>query len=117
MTDDHDALAREQEREVDDLQRASDQLGEHLDAVQKEQESVESEVGTPTPDPAIEDVEQRPGPGREGPTKPADAGCIQALQSLFCGLEIRISSNQEWDEGDPGHVKMSLSTLKASELP
>ena len=73
MSDDHDALAREQEREADALAKQSDALGERVDGVKDDLKQMESSESIATPDASIEDVERRPGAGAEGPTQPPAA--------------------------------------------
>ncbi len=73
MSDDHDALAREQEREAADMQHQADSLGERIDAAKDELRGLESTETIATPDPSIEDVERRPGAGSEGPTLPSES--------------------------------------------
>jgi hypothetical protein len=54
MSDEHERLADEQEREAADLEHQSDALGEHIEDVKDEAAKLQQSETIATPDPAIE---------------------------------------------------------------
>jgi hypothetical protein len=67
MSDDHERLAEEQEREAADLEQQSDALAEHIDDVKDETAKLEQSETIATPDPAIEGGEEPSSDSHEPP--------------------------------------------------
>jgi hypothetical protein len=67
MSDDHEALAREQEREAADLEQRSAALQEDIDDVKDEAKGLEQSETIATPDPAIEGGEEPSSESNEPP--------------------------------------------------
>jgi hypothetical protein len=70
MTEEHERIHEEAEREADDLERRNEELGEHVDKVRQDWESKKSDVSVPG---AVEDDEdESESPPPEADITPGD---------------------------------------------
>jgi len=70
VTEEHERIHEEAEREADDLERRNEELGEHVDKVRQDWESKKSDVSVPG---AVEDDEdESESPPPEADITPGD---------------------------------------------